>query len=374
MIQTSSATPDGTARYRQRFLDRVAPEHFRLAQGLWLSSIGLGTYLGHWDDATDRSYQAAIQRALERGCNVIDTAINYRFQRSERAIGRALEEAFRQGIVSRDEIIIATKGGYIPFDTEPPRTPEQWSHYIIETFIRPGIIAPTELVGRGSHCLAPRYLENQLETSLKNLRLATIDIYYLHNPEEQLGEVSRDEFRRRIRAAFEMLEAKVAEGKIRLYGTATWNGYRVSEDAPDHLSLAELLALAREVGGPDHHFRVIQAPYNLAMVEALTAPTQEVNGRSVSLLEAALHLGMTVMASASLLQSQLARGLPESLRGAFPGLRSDAQRALQFVRSTPGITTALVGMSRVEHVEENLLVARVPPSSVEDFRNVPGSS
>jgi aryl-alcohol dehydrogenase-like predicted oxidoreductase len=373
MTRSSMATPEGTARYRQRWAGLVTPEHFREAHGLWLSSIGLGTYLGSWDDATDRAYEAAIERAIERGCNVIDTAINYRFQRSERAIGRALQEMFRQGRTSRDEIVIATKGGYIPFDREPPRTPQEWSQYIIETFIRPGIISAAELAGRGSHCLSPRYLENQLETSLRNLRLSAVDIYYLHNPEQQLEDVRRDDFRRRMRAAFEMLEEKVAEGKIRFYGTATWNGYRVPADAPDHLSLAELVGLARDVGGPDHHFRVIQVPYNLAMVEALTQPTQTLNGHSVSVIEAALHLGMTVVASASLLQSRLAQGLPESLRGAFPGLRTDAQRALQFVRSTPGITTALVGMSRLDHVEENLFLARTPPSSVEDFRNVPGS-
>jgi aryl-alcohol dehydrogenase-like predicted oxidoreductase len=47
---------------------------------------------------------------------------------------------------------------------------------------------------------------------------------------------------------------------------------------------------------------------------------------------------------------------------AFPGLSTSAQRALQFARSTPGVTTALVGMGRREHVAENLDVARVEPA------------
>jgi len=86
------ATPEGTARYVARFAGRVAQGHFRQAQGLWVSSIGLGTYLGDPDDATDRAYVEAVKRAVRLGCNVIDTAINYRFQRSERAIGQALRE------------------------------------------------------------------------------------------------------------------------------------------------------------------------------------------------------------------------------------------------------------------------------------------
>jgi aryl-alcohol dehydrogenase-like predicted oxidoreductase len=48
-------------------------------------------------------------------------------------------------------------------------------------------------------------------------------------------------------------------------------------------------------------------------------------------------------------------------------LQDDAQRALQFVRSTPGITTALVGMSRVEHVHANLSLAGVAPASKNEF-------
>jgi aryl-alcohol dehydrogenase-like predicted oxidoreductase len=40
------------------------------------------------------------------------------------------------------------------------------------------------------------------------------------------------------------------------------------------------------------------------------------------------------------------------------------------VRSTPGVTTALVGMSRRAHVEENLRLARLPPASAEDYQRL----
>ena len=67
-----SATAEGTERYRKRFEGRIAPEHFRQSQGLWLSSIGIGTYLGNHDAETDKLYHDAIVRAVESGCNVID--------------------------------------------------------------------------------------------------------------------------------------------------------------------------------------------------------------------------------------------------------------------------------------------------------------
>ncbi|MBI2485516.1 MAG: aldo/keto reductase [Deltaproteobacteria bacterium] len=358
-----NATNEGTARYKIRFKNTLAQEHFREAHGLWMSTIGFGSYLGNYDDVTDIKYRNAVINAVELGCNKIDTAINYRFQRSERSIGAALEILFEEGKISRDEIVIATKGGYIPFDGAPPRDIRA---YFIETFIKPGIAQPEDIVG-GSHCMAPNYIENQLERSLKNLRLQCIDIYYLHNPEEQLGKVSREEFHKRIRAAFELLERKVSEGKISMYGTATWNGYRQDKNSAGYLSLEELANIAKWVAGESHHFKVIQLPYNLAMPEALTVKNQSVDGEITSVLEAARRLGVTVIASSSLLQSQLSRNLPDFIGECLKGFETDAQRALQFVRSTPGITTALVGMSDLNHVKENMKVAQTPPASAEEF-------
>ncbi|HZD39644.1 MAG TPA: aldo/keto reductase, partial [Terriglobales bacterium] len=186
------ATAAGTDRYRQRFLDKTPEAHFRRSQDLWFSSIGIGTYLGNPDAVTDAEYHRAIVRAVESGCNVIDSAINYRFQRSERSVGRAVKELSSKGF-NRNEIIVATKGGFIPYDGDPPKDPR---HYFEETFVRPGIASLTDVVG-GSHCMTPAYLQNQLESSLGNLGLDCIDIYYIHNPEFQLGELGPQEFSER---------------------------------------------------------------------------------------------------------------------------------------------------------------------------------
>jgi aryl-alcohol dehydrogenase-like predicted oxidoreductase len=357
-----AATPEGTERYRQRFDGKIAPEHFRKAQGLWMSSIGIGTYLGNHDDATDRQYQQALVSALASGCNVVDAAINYRCQRSERAIGMSLKELGARGF-GRDELIVATKGGFLPFDGEPPADPRR---YFEESFIKTGLATAAEIVG-GYHCMTPRYLADQLDRSLRNLDLECVDIYYLHNPESELGKIDRQEFDSRLLEAFRALEQAVAAGKIRMYGTATWNGFRNAHTAKDYLSLSQILALARKAGGKNHHFKVIQLPLNLGMSEALSSVNQPVGDKILTLLQAAQALGITVMCSASVLQGQLTRNLPPMIRETFHGLETDGQRALQFVRSTPGVTTALVGMKQAEHVEENLKTARVPPAPWEEY-------
>src|SRR3954470_13469369 len=194
------ASPQGTQNYRERFPD-AAPDHFRQAQNLWLSSVGIGTYLGDADEETDRRYSEAIVRAVESGANVIDSAANYRFQRSERAEGVALEEVQRRGF-GREEIVICTKGGYLPFDGTPPRDVRR---YIEENFIDTGIAGWGDIAG-GSHCMTPAYLENQLQQSRRNLKVECIDVYYVHNPESQLAAVSPEVFATRLRAAFEVLE------------------------------------------------------------------------------------------------------------------------------------------------------------------------
>ncbi|PYV27470.1 MAG: aldo/keto reductase, partial [Acidobacteria bacterium] len=246
------ATPDGTARFRDRFAR--FPRHFREAHGLWLSSIGLGTYLGDPTAVQDARYREAITRAIELGTNVLDSAVNYRHQRSERAIGEALAAAVCAGSVQRDEVFLATKGGFLTFDGQEPDDP---SEYFQKSFVEPGIVRPDE-VAAGCHVMSPAYLENQIDVSRRNLGVETIDLYYVHNPETQLSQVSRQDFYRRLKAALAQLEKAVADGKIRLYGTATWNAYRVGPDAGEAISLSEVLRIAEEVGGKDHHFRAVQ--------------------------------------------------------------------------------------------------------------------
>ena len=181
MSHETKATAGGTAQYKNRFQGSLPNDHFRQAQGLWMSSIGLGSYLGNADERTDEAYCAAVKRAAELGCNVFDSAANYRFQRSERSFGQAFAEMFADGM-QRDEIVVTTKGGFIPFDGAMPRSRQEMTAYLEEIFVKPGICGFEDFVQSG-HCMTPGYLAHQLDQSLRNLRLDCVDVYYLHNPE-----------------------------------------------------------------------------------------------------------------------------------------------------------------------------------------------
>ena len=358
------ATHEGTLRYAESLQGRVADGHFREVHRLILSSLGIGTYLGQPDERTDAAYTAAIVAAVESGINMIDAAINYRFQRSERSVGAALVQLEEKGF-SRDQLVLCTKAGYLTPDGKLPSDPNR---YFFEEYIQRGIFQAKDIAA-GSHCMAPRFLQDQLARSLSNMGVDCVDVFYLHNPETQLGEIPRTQFLTRVREAFQFLEATAAKGKIQFYGMATWNGFRQEASARDALQLAEIVSIAREIAGDKHHFRFVQLPFNLGMTEALTLGNQSVEGKTLTIMEAASELDVTLIASASLLQGQVASNLPSFVADAL-GLDSDAERALQFVRSAPGITTALVGMSRVQHVAANTRLVSVPPATLDQFSNL----
>ena len=357
------ATAAGTARYRDRFPNVRDAGHFRQAERvpgvgqLWLSSIGLGTYLGAPSDAADQAYTAAIESGLNSGINVLDSAINYRHQRSERNIGVALRRLIESTELHRDEVLVCTKAGYLSFDGDPPPDPRAYFH---REYVETRVLDPKELAG-GMHCMSAAYLENQIERSRRNLGLETIDLFYIHNPESQLADVSREVFHQRLKDAFAALEKTVKAGKIQYYGVATWSAFRVADSSRDYMDLFELAKIAHEVAGENHRFRFIQLPFNLAMPEAYGLANQRTGKEKMSLLSAADRLGIAVMGSATLYQARLTQGLPDFVSSVL-GMTTDADNAIQFARSAPGLTTALIGMGRKEHVAVNLKPALTNPT------------
>jgi aryl-alcohol dehydrogenase-like predicted oxidoreductase len=364
------ATPQGTERFRERF-SSLNPEHFRRAAGvpgageLWFSSVGLGTYLGEPDEAADQRYVEAISTAARHGINVLDTAINYRHQRSERNIGTALRRLIDEGDLQRDEVVVCSKAGYLSFDGGVPQDAKE---YFVREYVEKGVLKPSEVAG-GMHCMAPQYLSNQIDRSRQNLGLSTIDIYYVHNPESQLGDVSHEEFRTRLRAAFGLLEKAVKEGRIKFYGVATWSAFRVGPGEQAYVSLPECVDLAEDAGGEQHHFRFVQMPFNLAMPEGYVMKNQQFGKEMMSTLEFASQAGIAVVGSASLYQGQLTRNLPAFVVEKI-GMRNDGERALQFARSAPGILSSLVGMGKPAHVLENLATAANPRMTKEQWEGL----
>jgi len=359
------ATADGTWAYRDRFGDSFGRTYFRRFPPGVCSSIGIGTYLGEPTDRVDGAYREAIETALENGINHVDTAINYRCQRSERIVG----EALRRTDVDRESVVVATKGGFLPFDTERPDDP---GSYIREQFVEPGVVDPASLV-RGSHSLEPGFISEMVDRSLSNLGVETIDCYYLHNPETQLLDVDHESLYDQLEAAFELLERRRAAGEIGGYGLATWQAFRVPQSHQQYLSLPAVIeraeAAAERIGVESHGLQAIQLPFNVAMADAFTVNSQPTDGGPVSALEYAHESGLSVVTSASIGQGDLAAAIPPAVDAELSG-DTAAQRAINFARSAPGVTTSLVGMRSVDHVAENVAAGTFDPLGASAFDTV----
>ncbi|PIQ97524.1 MAG: aldo/keto reductase [Nitrospinae bacterium CG11_big_fil_rev_8_21_14_0_20_56_8] len=357
------ATAQGTAHYSRRFEEIGGNGHFRIAEDLTWSSLGLGTYLGRADAPTDRQVTASWVQSVRAGINVVDTAINYRSEHAEQSVGKALKEIVAQKVADRNELIVCTKGGFLPQSLG-----QAWFQ---ETFVQGAKtgVRENDLVAE-CHCMHPAYLEDQLDRSRKNLGVETIDLYYLHNPEMQVGEVDGGVFYNRLESAFSFLERAAKEGKIRYYGLATWSAFRVGRGGRGMSLVRTCEAARRAAGGAESRLRFIQLPLNLQMLQAVRTPTQEVEGKMWPAIPAAGKLGLHCLTSGSIAQGDIPIQGPDLVRRFGPNLSTDAQRALQFTRSAPGVLTALVGMKQASHVRENLDLVRQPALSAETFEDL----
>ncbi len=354
MIYKGFATSEGTNNYRKKMASRCLESHFKEIDGLWWSSIGLGTYLGNPDRVTDRLVWEATIQSVEGGVNVIDSAINYRRQHAERSVGVGIKTLIESERYKRDEIIVCTKGGFLP---HPGRGKWFQENYVNN---------PNFSIGMGDlaadcHCMHPEYLADQLDQSRKNLGVETIDLYYIHNPETQLNSVDGETYYEQLESAFEMLEEAVKDGKIRYYGMATWNTFRLPENNSKHTSLKRAKEMAKIAAGDGQdHFRFIQLPLNLNMPESFREDTQYTLGEMLPAILAAQKLKIYPVVSGSIAQGNI-NTLPQSWRNHIgEGYTSDKQRALQIIRSAPGIASALIGMKQPEHIKENLALRSIP--------------
>ena len=354
------ATPEGTSEFAASH-PNVAHNHFKVFNGLALSSIGIGTYLGNPDDVTDSLVKEAVIKSVTLGTNVIDTAINYRSQKAERSVGRAIAQLIEKDKAKRQHLFISTKNGYITNDGD---SKEDFWQNIQNTLVKTGTIKSGD-ISSGYHCMTTAFLKDQLERSLNNLGLECVDLMYLHNAAEgQLQDMSREEFMKKLGEVFGFYEGQRKEGKIRYYGMATWECFRVPKEHPQYLSVFEIAALAARVGGSQNGFRFIQLPYNMYYDQALTMKNQEKDGKPLTILDAASSLGIGVFTSVPLMQAKL---LGPNILPKFGQLEKASHRALQFVRSTPGVIAPLVGQKSTPHVDENLELAKVPVLSETEF-------
>ncbi len=331
------------------------PHKLRLLNDNRITALAIGTYLGACDSATDRDFENTLVSAFQAGVTLVDTAINYRCQRSEKNIGFALRKyaGLQQ---EREPIFVATKGGFLPAEN----TPEDFQNYILKCFINTGILSPDDIV-RGCHAMTPRFLQSQIDLSLANLKVKSIDLYYLHNPEIERPVLSEQQFYEKLTQAFALFEENVTQGKIKSYGLATWNGFRMLKDHPEYLDLKKVIQCAKTAGGTHHHFKAIQLPLNLGLLEALAHKNQGKNS-AMNILQAAHEENIAILTSVPLMQGQL---LDSKLK-----LNYTAPELINFVLSTPGITGTIVGTKSLDHLKNNLSVLSSPNLSQSEWTTI----
>lgn len=365
------ATRAGTETYTKTFGAALPAEHYSefLNLHLKLSSLGIGTFPGAASDEIDEAYAEIIHRALVSGINVIDTAAHYRYGRSARAVGKGVRRALASD-VKREQVFLVSKGGFLRFDDGVPEDLDAWFEANIA---RKGLGKRDDLTDL--HLLSPGHIAQQIEESRQALEVETLDAFLIDQPEVHIPRLGKAELNQRLQRAFAVCEQALKENKIRSYGISTFDGFRVETDHVLFQSLASLQGLAEKAAqvahrdmSAKHGFRLVQLPFNQMMLEGFTRFNQATgHGNVASTIQAAFQLKVYVMASHGLAKGRLAQHCVDAVRAALPQCANDAQRALQFNRSTPGLGTSLVGISTLAHLDELLAVAKVPPLARADY-------
>ena len=298
-----SASPEGTAKYAARIVSQSRHDgHMEHGysqfgnSGLTTSRLGFGTYRV---DTRDTEHRDALMKALREGVNLIDTSTNYMDGDSERLVGSVLRDLIKSGEMTREEVIVVSKIGYVQ------------GHNLKQAEAREQAGRPyPDMVKYGEgiwHCIHPEYLSDQLTLSLDRLGLATLDVCLLHNPEYFLSEaahheggdlsIARDLFYRRIEEAFVFFESQVAAGRIHYYGVSS-NTVTADPSDAEATSLSRMCEAARVAataqGMDRHHFAVLQCPMNLYEAGALVMPNTGVDQRE-TVLEVAQREGIAVL-------------------------------------------------------------------------------
>ena len=280
-----SASPEGTARYvarivHSRYDGRMEHGYGRFgATGLTTSRLGFGTYrVG----TREPEHREALKKALREGVNLIDTSTNYMDGDSERLVGSVLSESIKSGELTREEVIVVSKIGYMQGDNLKQAEAREQAGRPYPDMVK---------YGEGIwHCIHPEYLADQLALSLDRLGLAKLDVCLLHNPEYFLSEAAhhekgdlvatRDAFYRRIEQAFAFFESQVAAGRISYYGVSS-NTVTADPSDAEALSLSRLCDSAQAAAVSQkvarHHFAVLQCPMNLYEAGALVMPNTGVD-------------------------------------------------------------------------------------------------
>lgn len=284
----SRATTHDTALFTDKFQGLMTKPLGKT--GLTVSASGFGAYR---IDYRVKEHFDSLEYAISSGINLIDTSSNYSDGGSEILIGNVLSEMIKDGKLKREEIVIVTKGGYIQ-----GKNLEHAKQKEAEGNPYKGV---TEYSDSLWHSVHPGFISDQISDSLEKMKLETIDVYLLHNPEYFLDspaskELSHDELRHeyynRIKKTFEHLENEVTDGRIACYGISS-NAFVYMEEDQTFTSLELCIKAAEEIK-PDNHFYVIEFPFNLFEKGAIENKNQYSGVKSLLELAAENNLGVLI--------------------------------------------------------------------------------
>lgn len=287
--------------------------------GLKVSQMCLGTN-NFGGQVSEETSVKILNKALDFGINVIDTANVYTKGKSEEIIGKAVKGR-------RDEVIIATKVGF------------------------------GTLEGPNRSGLSRKHVLSQIEHSLRSLQTDFIDIYYLHrfDPETPLEETLR---------TFDYL---VRQGKVRYVACSNFAAWQ--------------MAKAREICETHdlEKFIAVQPPYNLLQrdIEEDIIPYCQQEGLGIlsytplmgGFLTGKYSKGMPPPAGSRFEYNPRfwERARSESNFAVLEQIENVADNAgipvsklaIAWILKNPAITAPIVGASSAEQVEENCQITEI---------------
>tara|TARA_B100000315_G_scaffold260417_1_gene321590 strand:+ start:361 stop:1584 length:1224 start_codon:yes stop_codon:yes gene_type:complete len=382
-------TPQGSLLYKNKFRKEVADDFFSLTkQGVHLSSFGIGMYKGESNDKGDTYWEKSINNGITKGINVIDTSIKYRKMRSEKVVGKIINKSIQNENIKRDQVFISTKGGLISF----PEGVNKNEH--IKSIVKICKLNENKLY-KSFACYDKKFIEREIDISRSNLRLKTIDCYFLHNPEIIFLNRSIDNPYNEFFQLFELLEKKVNAGLIKSYGIASWNGLRRLPNSPFYLDIEKLCEIANKIAGNNHHFHYLEIPLSIGMPYTYSR-LKDLNEKLNIFTSASLYEGH-LLHLFNLARLMSIVGIEESYNNEKPAdislplsensiiqlfdlimilreknieIKTEISKvfgnfnntyisALNSVRSVKFVTTALVGVDRPEYIKDHLIIRKI---------------
>ena len=393
MSLSGYATPETTRRTGEQrqgvFHERRRPLY---EGGPFVSVVGFGSYrIGFSPGLGHPQCREALEHALRRGVNLIDTSTNYGNGQSELLIGQTLATLASENALSRENLVLVSKAGYVQGNTLE----------LVQQREREG--RPFEPVFKfGSdlwYCLDPEFIIEQLERSRSRLGVVCLDVFLIHNPEYMLKayehnnipvDKAQADFYAQLAKCFALLEKAVSAGQIRAYGVSS-NTLGATSDDPTAVSLARILDAANSIT-PNHSFRVAQCPLNWIEVNPIAVESADDEDNTLTLARkngvgilvnrpfnamndgGLIRLTRPTVNSYEVSDDAQRKGLQnwtrlsldlEKLAREFisiPGYEEAplSQLVLATLMWQPGLSSVLCGMRRKEYVVDAELAAALP--------------